>query len=44
MEILVTQPIILDLRASYSIDPQQRELQLEAKAHIEVQREIDRDY
>ena len=38
-----THPIDIEraLAQDFSIDPQQRELQLEAKAHIEVQREID---
>ncbi len=39
-----THPIDIEraLAQDFSIDPQQRELQLEAKAHIEVQRAIDR--
>ena len=38
-----THPIDIEraLAQDFSIDPQQRELQLEAKAHIEVQRAID---
>jgi hypothetical protein len=38
-----THPIDIEraLAQDFSIDPRQRELQLEAKAHIEVQREID---
>ncbi len=38
-----THPIEIEraLAQDFSIDPRQRELQLEAKAHIEVQREID---
>lgn len=38
-----THPIDIEraLAQDFSIDSQQRELQLEAKAHIEVQREID---
>jgi Fic family protein len=38
-----THPIEIEraLAQDFSIDPLQRELQLEAKAHIEVQREID---
>ena len=38
-----THPIDIEraLAQDFSLDPQQRELQLEAKAHIEVQREID---
>jgi hypothetical protein len=37
-----THPIEIEraLAQAFSIDPRQRELQLEAKAHIEVQREI----
>ena len=38
-----THPIDIEraLAQDFSLDPRQRELQLEAKAHIEVQREID---
>jgi Fic family protein len=38
-----THPIDIEraLAQDFSVDPQQRELQLEAKAHIEVQRAID---